>query len=157
VLQDVLNSVVKLLLTSAGGSGGGGLDDIFGSLLGSLFDGGGAAAPAGVSPEIGANFAGITHFAGGGDFGAGQLAMVGENGPELVQFGRAGHVFPTGTGIRSGGGTVITIDLRGADLAAVARIERALDSLHRNFEQRSITAVNGQRKRGGSFAASFRR
>src|SRR5262249_37925948 len=83
-------------------------------------------------------------------------AMVGENGPELVQFGRAGHVFPTGTGPR-GGGMVINIDARGADMAAVARIESGLASMNRDFEQRSIAAINGQRKRCGSFAASFRR
>lgn len=37
-----------------------------------------------------------TPFAKGGDFGAGTLALVGEEGPELVKFGSAGTVIPAG-------------------------------------------------------------
>lgn len=157
-LEDVLGWVVKLLLTSAGGGGGGGLGAIFSGIAGALFGGATGSPSAGLSPEIGMNFAGITHFAGGGDAAAGDLAIVGENGPELVRFGRAGHVFPNGSFLRSAGATnVYNIDARGAELGVEQRIMAALQQLHRSIEPRAIAAVNAQRKRGGSFAAAFAR
>jgi hypothetical protein len=64
-------------------------------------------------------FAGVLpHFAGGGDFGAGTTALVGEQGPEVVHFGSAGHVTPNGK-TPSGSGEhhyhiPVTVDARGS-------------------------------------------
>jgi hypothetical protein len=42
-------------------------------------------------------------FADGGDFGPGTTALVGEQGPEVVHFGSAGHVTPNGKAPSTGG------------------------------------------------------
>jgi hypothetical protein len=57
-------------------------------------------------------------FADGGDFGAGTTALVGEQGPEVVHFGSAGHVTPNGKAPSTGGNGdthhTWNIDARGA-------------------------------------------
>jgi hypothetical protein len=50
-----------------------------------------------------------------------------------------------------------SIDARGADPAAIARLEATLRELHRSIEPRAIAAVSNERKRGGAFAATFNR
>lgn len=50
------------------------------------------------------------HLSSGGPVFAGQVAIVGEKGPEKVIFGQDGYVFPTG----SGGGNNINIYVNGA-------------------------------------------
>jgi hypothetical protein len=150
--------VVKLIQTSLEGGGGAGgttLGDIFGSLLGAVIGGAaGGISGGGAEPQISMNFAGVTHAAGGGSFGAGDWGIVGEQGPELVRFGRAAQVYPSGT---AGAGNVAYIDARGADAAAVARMEKALQVMNYSFEHRALAAVSNERKRGGAFAAAFNR
>ena len=41
----------------------------------------------------GGSLAGVDMYASGGSFKAGQTAIVGEQGPELVRFGSAGRVY----------------------------------------------------------------
>lgn len=64
----------------------------------------------------------------GGPVSANTAYMVGENGPEMfVPYG-AGKIVPNGQ-TQGGGGSVVfapTIDARGADVAAVARLEQSL-------------------------------
>jgi hypothetical protein len=156
-LRTVLNDVLKLIDTSTGKSGGGLLSILGGvgdPILGSLFGGsagsgivGGAAVPIPTTA--------LAHLAGGGHLAAGQLAVVGEDGPELFAPDAAGSVIPNGAS--RGGDMVFHIDARGADMAAVARMEIAIRDLHRTFETRAVAAVAGQRKRGGTFASTFNR
>lgn len=67
--------------------------------------------------------------AGGGPVSAGNSYLVGEHGPEIFQPGRSGVIQPNSI-TRSIGGSSFTyapvIDARGADAAAVARLERVV-------------------------------
>ncbi len=66
----------------------------------------------------------IPHLAKGGPLGAGQMALVGENGPELFVPSGAGQIVPHGAfgagGGRGGSGPVnITVQIAGHDVASV--------------------------------------
>lgn len=96
-----------------GGSGGSGVGSIFGKLLGFLH---------------------IPGFASGGDPTG--LALVGENGPELANFGGGGHVTNNRDTMRllrgSGGNVSYHIDAREASnpVETEMRIRRALQQVH---------------------------
>lgn len=57
------------------------------------YAGGGGGTPGWLSGFSGGSLAGVSMFASGGNFKAGQTAIVGEQGPELVRFGSAGRVY----------------------------------------------------------------
>ena len=63
-----------------------GLSSMFGGIFGGAF--GGSAATAGAR-------AGVRTFASGGSY-AGGLALVGERGPEIINFNRGGYVYDAG-------------------------------------------------------------
>lgn len=110
--------------SSSVGDGGMGSNSIFGS----LFQGG---------------------FAGGGDFVANRPLLVGENGPEIVNFGSGGHVTPNHA---LGGDTHnwnIPIDARGStDPAAVeAGIHRAMSQWAPKIVGASLNAANEKKAR----------
>lgn len=97
-----------------------------GNAMGDLFKDilrGGGDTPA---PDL--DFAGV--YADGGFIGAGKWGIAGEEGPEPVFGGATGAtVFPNDS-LRGGGGPVIgTIDMRGASVEAVARLEMLLARL----------------------------
>lgn len=97
--------------------------------------------------------------AGGGDVGPGKSYLVGEKGPELVSFGAAGRVFPAGDTaemMAGGGGGTYYIDARGADQAAVARLEQSIRTLNGSIERRSLSAVADDFARGGSISRMVR-
>ena len=85
----------------------------------------------------------IPGFAAGGDPTG--LALVGENGPELANFGGGGHV-TSNTDLRkmlTGGGGIHVgyIDARGANAADVQmRVQQALQQVHAQSVQSSIKA-----------------
>jgi hypothetical protein len=97
---------------------------------------------------IGALFGGFR--AGGGPVQGGRAYVVGERGPELMIPGQSGFVVPNNALRRGGmGGSssyapVYNIDARGADAAAVARLERSLAERDRT-ESARIAAANRQR------------
>jgi hypothetical protein len=67
-----------------------------------------------------------TRASGGPVFGGGAY-LVGERGPELFVPGSSGNIIPNGAlATAGGGGTVINIDARGADLGVVPRIEQGV-------------------------------
>ncbi len=84
------------------GGGGGGIGGLLGSLFGGLGGGGGAGGGIGSSAVAGEGFGGgatsIGLFASGTDSAPGGMAMVGENGPELVNL-------PSGAGVMTAGET----------------------------------------------------
>jgi hypothetical protein len=149
-VTSVLDSLLKKVL-------GGALDQLFGSAtIGSVLGIGGSAVlgPLAGSPAV---------MASGGSMGIGDWAIVGEQGPELIYADTPGNVLSAsrtrgifGQGPSNAGNTAY-IDARGADLGAVARIEKGLHDLHYSIEHRAIAAVSAQRKRGGTFAATFNR
>lgn len=140
LLDDVLNSIFKVN-NAAGGGGGSFLSSIFGG----LFNGGGKG---GIS--------GVPMYAKGTNSARAGLAIVGEEGPEVVRFGGGEKVIPNHKitapilpNMRSlgGGGSSVNlsprynIDARGADAAAVARIQAGLEKTNANLKANIIATV----------------
>lgn len=97
-------------------------------------------------PLAGTNFlAGA--YAGGTDFAAGGLSLVGERGPEIVSLPRGARVVPNHRlASESGRGGVVlhftsNVDARGADRAAVDRIERGQAKMAAEFEAKVIKTI----------------
>lgn len=116
------------------------LDMAFDDIFTGLFKGGG-----------GGGFLGglIPGFATGTNYAPGGLAIVGERGPELVNLPRGSQVIPNhaigSPAMLSGGGSsggsftfAPQIDARGADVAAVARLEQVVARQQAEFEGRVV-------------------
>lgn len=121
-LSNALDRVIDRLADMALNAlfGGGGSGGFFSSLLGGGYSGGG-----------------IGHRAGGGPVQAGRAYMVGENGPEPFIPSVNGRVLPNHALGEGAGSSVYSpvyhIDARGADQAAVARLERGLADRDKAF------------------------
>lgn len=139
----LLGPLQKFFKGGDSGTGGfpGFLAGIFG-LKGS--SGGGGDGLGGLSP--GDFLAGIPAFAYGGSATAGQVSLVGENGPELLVPNSNSTIVPNGS---VGGVTqVFNIDARGAAPGAEAAIIRGLQkALEQNRQQSIAGAVDYQRRR----------
>jgi hypothetical protein len=110
--------------------------------LGSFFNfGGGGDWGASTFASAG----GFLAFAEGGRPPVGRPSLVGERGPELFVPDGAGTILPKGA---FGGGPVFNIDMRGASVEAVARLERLVARLHGSIESRSLGAMRDARARG---------
>jgi murein DD-endopeptidase MepM/ murein hydrolase activator NlpD len=155
-LRDVLNEMFRMaalnpLKNMLFGSGlptaGGGL---FGSLLGSIGIGGGSGL-AGAQGFAGYGLTAAPSFSAiGNEYTPAGAMWVGENGPEQIIMPRGAKVMTASDSRRAaggGGGAPVTyapvyqIDATGADQAAIARLERKLDSIDRSFEGRVIDTV----------------
>ena len=130
----------NLWAAAFGGTSGG-----LGGFFGSLFKGGGGGAPVGEPLNILPKFASGTNSAPGG------MALVGERSPELVNLPRGSQVIPNDVLQRAGGGVSVTfapnIDARGADVAAVARLEQVVTRQQQEFEARVVGVVRGAQSR----------
>ncbi len=134
-----------------------GLDSLFSggglfSGIGSLFGGGKSSFPSAPLPM----------YAAGTSSAKSGVALVGEKGPELVRFRGGEEVVPNHQlvqpripnvpTIRGGGGSqinmspVYNIDARGADAAAVARLQAGLDKTNRNLKADIINTVRQAQK-----------
>lgn len=133
--SDLANSIIRDLVriaiqkfivdTMFGGSGGGGG---LVAIVSSVFGGGRAS---------------------GGPVNAGVPYMVGEQGPELIIPKAAGTVIPNHNLMSANaGGATYYIDNRGADTAAVARLERTIIAINGSIENRAVNAVADARFRG---------
>jgi hypothetical protein len=92
--------------------------------------------------------------AGGGDVKAGRAYTVGELGREIFIPDRDGKVYPIGKGQAGGAGgssyaPVYNIDARGADQAAITRLEQGLAARDRQFG-RNVLSVNRQAQLRGT-------
>lgn len=91
-------------------------------------------------------------FAAGGQLGAGKWGIVGENGPELLAGGMHGATIVPLTGRAGGGGMVIDarafIDAKGADAAAIRRLEAALARRDAELTGRIRATVGDMSQRG---------
>ncbi|QIG79991.1 hypothetical protein [Stakelama tenebrarum] len=124
-----------------------------GSLLGiGGSSGGGAGGASGGIASIGSMIAG---FAPGTLDFPGGLALTGEHGPELARF-PAGTRIHTAADTRrmlatndqgSAPGPTFYIDARGADSAAVARLEAAVREMNGTIEYRAVEAVADAQQR----------
>lgn len=116
------------------------LANVLGNVGGNIID-------AGIGGLLGAT--GIPGFASGTRFAPGGLAVVGERGPELVNLPRGSQVIPNHR-LGGGGGVNVTfapvVDARGADVAAVARLESALRKQSAEFGPRVVEAVRAAQR-----------
>lgn len=92
-----------------------------------------ASSLAEIGQAIGNSFKGIEvggGLAGGGEAKAGTTYLTGEEGPELVTFGKDGHVWPNGTGPGGGGGgptqIVVSADPSASDSRFIAALLQML-------------------------------
>lgn len=163
-MEDALNKLSDLIFKlfsniGTSSSGGGGLGGLLGSIVGAIGGGlgGGISNPdvdlSGVltKPTFGGgansdgtmSFGSLAGFATGGSFTVGGMSGIDRN---LVAFrataGEMVNVTRPGQDNSSGGSTnVFHNDFRGADAAAVPRIEAALRRLDQSIEGRSVAAV----------------
>jgi hypothetical protein len=126
IIKDMIQLMIKIsiirpMFGAMGGAMGGG------SLLGQAF----SAYATGTGGFGGGR-------ASGGAVAARTSYVVGERGPELFTPNASGVITPNNA---LGSGATINIDARGADAAAVARIQNALGQLNASVESRSIAAV----------------
>lgn len=100
----------------------------------------------GLGGAIGGNFGStLTNFAGqfggqraaGGSVQGGRRYIVGERGPEMITMGGNGYVTPN----NQLGGPTFNVDMRGASLEAVQRLEQFVATVNGSIEQRSVRAV----------------
>lgn len=130
-LNDIANEIFKLgvlnpILNALLGGNRPGLGD-FGGILGGLL--GGSGGFSGVDIIGGAG--GFSFFAEGGRPPVGVPSIVGERGPELFVPNVAGTIVPN----HKLGGSVTYIDARGADQAAIARLEQIVRAQGSDFRR----------------------
>lgn len=90
--------------------------------------------------------------ASGGGAEAGYTYRVNEDGQEFFRPDVGGTIIPIGAAgpARAKGGDTYVIDARGADSAALARLEAMIRALNGSIEHRSVAAViAAKRRRGG--------
>jgi hypothetical protein len=147
-LDDIGKKLANMLLNNAfdalfkprsGSSDGGIFGDIFGA-LGHLIGGFGGGGSGSGDPWFGLR-------ENGGPVEAGRAYIVGEKRPELFVPRTSGMIIPQ---VPAAGGTTITyaptIDARGADSAAVARIQETLARDKAEFSARVVKAVQKANK-----------
>ncbi len=139
-------AALNSLTVSAGGERGGG---ILGGLFGGILGGGGG------SSLIGAGSAGAaaTFLPLGPSFAhGGRFIVPGGGGTDStnVRFrATPGEEVTVRTPVQQRGeGTIVYIDARGADQAAVARLERIVIQGNATFKRRAVNAVSESRRRG---------
>jgi len=98
---------------------------------------------------------GISGRAHGGGVSAGKSYMVGEKGPEMFTPSAAGNITPNHKMSSGGGGDTYVIDARGADQAAISRLEVIIQQLNGSIEKRAVFAVAGARQRGGGLGRAL--
>ncbi len=146
-LSGGLGSLGALFGASSGGSAAAsaGAADVMGSSTVALAANGGIMTGRGMLP--------LSRYASGGIASSPQMAIFGEGSmPEAYVPLPDGRRIPVNIrGASSGGGTYY-IDARGADQAAIARLEASIRALNGSIEHRAIAAVADAKARGGAFA-----
>lgn len=95
--------------------------------------------------NFGARFGGTA--AAGGPVQGGRRYIVGERGPEMITMGGNGYVTPN----HQMGGPTYNVDMRGASLEAVQRLEQFVAAMNGSIEQRSVRAVQDAFSRQPSY------
>lgn len=159
VMQDVTKQILQAAITGEGAfaklfgfsSSNGGVGGLAG-LIANAFGGGGVNANGSIAGAIGPTSVGgapLVGFADGTDGAPGGPAIVGENGPEIMNVPRGAQIIPNDVSRSLGGGYAFTyaprIDARGADAAAVARLTAVVASDRANFERNVQGVVSRSR------------
>lgn len=155
-IEDALS---KLFGGGSSGGGGGGIFGALGSAIVGIFGGGGGLTTTGTG-SFGAGNApfGTLGFANGGEFTVGGASGIDRN---LVAFrasrGERVTIDPPGgrrgkLGVESSGGNTFNIDARGADQAAIARLESMIITLsdQNRIRRIAVDGVADARQRGHS-------
>lgn len=133
-LNEVLSNLLKTLEKAA-----------INSVFSSVFN---APASGGLSP-FASGLKSIFGFASGTDYAPGGVALVGENGPELVNLPHGSQVVPNDVLRRQGGSSspsvTYNIDASGADSGTVARIQSVLAQHARAIGSQSKSLSSAQR------------
>jgi lambda family phage tail tape measure protein len=158
IISDLIRIQVRQAMVKAmggEGGGGGGLLETIASAAAFAFGGstgyGSGGGAAGAFDYVDSSGNVMPQFADGGDPRVGELAVVGERGPELFIPKTAGRIVSAGAFGEAPGvsrGPTVFIDARGADAAAVQRLERQVQRLHGSFERRSVSAQVDASRRG---------
>jgi hypothetical protein len=114
-----------------GAGGGGGGSNIWGTAITAIASWFGGSAGGG-------------SFAAGGYVTGGEPILVGERGPELFMPNTSGAIIPNH---QLGGGQVFNVDMRGASVEAVARLEKFVYQINATLEPRAINAVADDKRR----------
>lgn len=132
---------MQKLLGWLGSFGGGG-----GFAGGGVADAGGLAG-AGVGGDVGV----VPFFAAGGHMDAGDMGVVGDQGPELWVPDAGGHVVPLGGNAVSSGGTQVTVvnhvDARGAQMGFADYLEQRLQQTTETAVKRAVFESEDRRRR----------
>lgn len=134
IIADLARIAIRKAIT-------GPISDALGGLFGSGGDGGIGTM------QIGSQL--FPKFASGTNFAPGGPAIVGEKGPELVNLPRGAQVIPNNISRQLGGvnaPVVVSIDARGADGAAEARINRQIAGLKAELPSLVVEAVKRAQK-----------
>lgn len=109
----------------------------------------GSVIPGAIGQGFGSTAAGM---ATGGMAQAGKTYLVGEQGPELVRFGKNGQVVPNHQA--QSGGHTFNVDMRGASVEAVARLEKFVSQINASIERRAVGAVQHTYNRNPGYGAA---
>jgi hypothetical protein len=133
--SDVLTSLVQTLEKAA-----------LNSLVMSFFTPGAGQT----TSMFGSLFKGLA-FAGGTDYAPGGMALVGEQGPELVNLPRGSQVIPNDVARNMAGGSVsapvvFNVDNRGASVDAVARMGQIMTQMQAELPSRIVATIQQARR-----------
>lgn len=144
IMSDLIRIQIRKAMASVMGDvmTGGGIGGGIFSFLGTS----GSSSAAATSAAANDAFASGSFFADGGRPPVGRASVVGERGPELFVPDVAGTIIPDYAG--GGGGPNVYIDARGADAAAVARLEQTVRGMDGNFNRRAVASMLDAQRRG---------
>jgi hypothetical protein len=160
-LGAIANKLTKMAADNLWSSAFGGSSSGAGGFLSSLFKIGGTSTPntaamntsnATLANGTGGAFYG-PGFASGTDNAPGGLALIGENGPEIMNVPKGAQIIPNSVLRNNGGGGVnsnvnFTINAPNADAAGLAKLQVQLNQLQAELPARVVSAVTmAQKKR----------
>lgn len=160
-LMLIVTAIESLVGASAAGGAGGGAGGLLGMLGLAGAGGGGGAELLGGGEGVGGSVLedlAVTGFATGTNNAPGGPAIVGEDGPELVNLPQGAQVLPndaTQQAFSAGAGTTINADLRGASVDAVQRLERFVMAINASLERRAVAANVDAMRRGGPIRSAY--
>ena len=140
ILNDIAKMVIKQSITGP-----------LAGLISSAFSGGSGGSGSALSTiQVGSQL--FPKFAGGTNSAPGGWALVGEQGPELMNVPKGAQILPNADVTRSGagGGASITyapaIDARGASVDAVARLAQIMAEDRASFASRTVATIQQARR-----------
>jgi hypothetical protein len=136
--QSIISDIAKMVIRSQ-------ITGPLAGILGGLFGTGSSSGTFSVGTQVFPKAAGGTNYAAGG------MTLVGEQGPELVNLPRGAQVIPNDV-IKAGGaagGSIVyspAIDARGASVEAVARLAQIMEQDRASFASRTVATIQQARR-----------